>query len=296
MSVPPAPASTNSTMTEFPVDGVVDAHVHLMPDRLMRAIREALTEAAGWTFDHPTDRESIERTLAAAGVERYVALPYAHRPGVAGDLNTWVCEAADRSDRAIPFATVHAGDDDVGGVVERAFDRGARGLKFQLPVQGFPADDPRLDPAYELVADRDAPIVFHAGTAPMFEDDPAVGVERFRSFRSSFPGIRACVAHMGTYQVEEFLELARAHETVFLDTTFAMSAVTPEYMDFDPSSIPDRTLIELSESIMYGSDYPNIPYPYEAERAHLLGRELPTDVRRDIFSRTARRFLGESLV
>jgi predicted TIM-barrel fold metal-dependent hydrolase len=278
---------------EIPVAGAVDAHVHLMPDRLMRAIRKALTDAADWTFDHPTDRASIESTLTAAGIERYVALPYAHRPGVAADLNEWVLEAAATTERAIPFATVHAGDDDVGAIVRDALAGGARGLKFQLPVQGFPADDPRLDPAYEAAADHDAPIVFHAGTAPMFEDDPNVGVERFRSFLASFPGIRACAAHMGTYRTEAFLDLARDRENVFLDTTFAMSAVAGEYMDFDPASVPDATLVELSESVMYGSDYPNIPYPYEAERAHLLGRDLPAEVQQDIFARTARRFLGE---
>ncbi len=282
-------------MAEFPVDGVVDAHVHLMPDRLMRAIREALADAAGWTFDHPTDRESIEATLAGAGVDRYVALPYAHRPGVAADLNAWVCEQARESERAIPFATVHAGDEDVGAIVERALGRGARGLKFQLPVQGFAADDPRLDPAYEAAASHDAPVLLHAGTAPMFEGDPNVGVERFRSFRESFPEVRVCAAHMGTYEVEAFVELARDHESVFLDTTFAMSAVATEYMDFDPASVADETLVELSDSIMYGSDYPNIPYPYEEERAHLSSRDLPADAQRDIFGRTARRFLGESV-
>lgn len=280
-------------MTEFPVDGVVDAHVHLMPDRLMRAIREALKDAAGWQFEHSSDPDAVEGTLAEAGVERFVALPYAHRPGVAADLNDWICETARPSERAIPFATVHAGDDDVGGIVERAFEGGARGLKFQLPVQGFPADDPRLDPAYEAAVAQDAPVVLHAGTAPMFEGDPNVGIENFRSLLASFPDVRVCAAHMGTYQVGEFLAVAREHDNVFLDTTFAMSSVAEEYMDFDPSSIADETLIELSESIMYGSDYPNIPYPYEAERAHLLSRDLPADVQCDIFSRTARRFLGE---
>jgi len=285
---------SEDTVTEFPVEGVIDAHVHLMPDRLMAAIREALTDAAGWTFEHPTGREAIEATLVDAGVERYVALPYAHRPGVAAELNAWVCEAAADAPRAIPFATVHAGDEDVGGIVERAFERGARGLKFQLPVQGFPADDPRLDPAYEAAAARDAPVVLHAGTAPMFENDHNVGVEHFRSFLASFPEIRVCAAHMGTYEVHEFLALAREHGSVFLDTTFAMSAVAEQYMDFDPSTIPDATLVELSESIMYGSDYPNIPYPYERERGHLLSRNLSVEVQRDIFSRTVRRFLGES--
>ncbi len=280
-------------MSDFPVDGVVDAHVHLMPDRLMRAIRQALSDAADWSFDHPTDLEAVEATLSGAGVERFVALPYVHRPGMAEDLNAWVCETTADSERAIPFATVHAGDEAVGEIVERAVASGARGLKFQLPVQGFPIDDPRLDPAYEVAVEHDLPVVCHAGSAPMFEGDPNVGVENARSFLGSFPDVRVCVAHMGTYDVEAFLALARDHDSVFLDTTFAMSSVATEYMDFDPATIADETLIDLSESIMYGSDYPNIPYPYVREREHLLGRDLPADTRRDIFARTARRFLGE---
>jgi predicted TIM-barrel fold metal-dependent hydrolase len=280
-------------MSEFPVDGVVDCHVHLMPDRLMRAIREALADAAGWQFDHPTDLDAIESALTAAGVERFVALPYAHRPGIADELNEWVIGQAETSDRAIPFVTVHAGDDEPGRIVERALDAGGRGLKFQLPVQGFSADDPRLDPVYEAAARHDVPVLLHAGTAPMFEDDPNVGIDRFRSFRSSFPELRVCAAHMGTYQVEEFLAAARESENVFLDTTFAMSSVAERYMGFDPSTVTDETLVELSESIMYGSDYPNIPYPYERERGHPLGRDLPPEPLADMFARTARRFLGE---
>lgn len=276
---------------EFPVGNVVDAHVHLMPERLMQAIRDALGEAAGWTFDHPTDLEAMTAILRDAGVEQFFALPYAHEPGIADELNQWVCETAAASEQAVAFATVHADDDDIGGIVERAVAAGAQGLKFQLPVQGFPADDPRLAPAYEVAADHDLPVVLHAGTAPMFRDDPSVGVERFRSFLGSYPELRVCAAHMGAYEVEAFCELARTRDNVFLDTTFAMSAVAEEYMEFDPDSVADETLVDLSESVMYGSDFPNIPYPYENERAHLLGRELPAEVQRDIFSRTARRFL-----
>jgi hypothetical protein len=258
----------------------------------MTAIRDSLSAEAGWSFDHPTALDAMTETLEAAGVERFLALPYAHRADVADELNEWICAQTADSDAAIPFATVHANDDDVGQVVEEAFTRGARGLKFQLPVQGFAADDPRLDPAYEAAATWDYPIIVHAGTAPMFRDNPNVGIEHFRSFVESYPEIRACAAHMGTYEHEAFIDLARDHENVFLDTTFAMSAVAESSMDFDPSVIADDTLEELSEQIMYGSDYPNIPYPYEKERAHLLSRDLSTETQRDIFSRTAQRFLG----
>ncbi|MFC7047377.1 amidohydrolase family protein [Halobacteriaceae archaeon GCM10025711] len=263
-----------------------------MPDRLMGAIRRALHEQAGWDIDHPTDRDAMEDVLRAAGVERYLALPYAHKPGMAADLNEWVLAQTGDSAMAVPFATVHP-EDDVAAVVRDAFDAGARGLKFQCPVQGAGPADPRLDPAFELAADRDRPIVFHAGTAPHFEDSPDVGADQFTQFLSSYPEVRACAAHMGTYEVAEFLDMARDHDQAFLDTTVAMSSEAADLMGFDPASIPDATLVELSESVMYGSDYPNIPYPYEAERAHLLARELPQEAARDIFHRTALRFLGE---
>lgn len=274
------------------VAGIVDAHVHLMPLRLMAAIRESLSGEAGWTFDHPVERERMEAALRSAGVERYFALPYAHEAGVAEELNEWVLDAADRSDMAVPFATVH-GDDDVDAVVRRAFEAGARGLKFQCPVQECGPADPRLTPAFELAAEYDRPVLFHAGTAPTFEASPHVGADQFARFVDSFPDVRACAAHMGAYETPEFVEFARRHDQVFLDTTMALSPRSEEFLGFDPATVTDETLSSLARSIMFGSDFPNLPYAYDDERRGLLDRDLPESAYRDIFRRTAERFLGE---
>ncbi|WP_227356708.1 amidohydrolase family protein [Haladaptatus salinisoli] len=274
------------------ISGTVDAHVHLMPPRLMAAIRDSLARDAGWTFDHPVEREAMENALRSAGVERYFALPYAHEAGMAADLNEWVLREAAASEMAVPFATVH-GDDDVEAVVRNAFEAGARGLKFQCPVQECGPADPRLEPAFDLAAEYDRPILFHAGTAPMFEESPHVGADQFAQFIESHPDVRACAAHMGTYEAAEFLEFARRHDQVFLDTTMALSPRSADVLGFDPSSISDETLTSLSRSVMFGSDFPNVPYPYEEERRGLLDRDLPESTYRDIFRRTAERFLGE---
>ncbi|PSQ13456.1 amidohydrolase [Halobacteriales archaeon QS_8_69_73] len=275
-----------------PLDGATDVHVHLMPERLMAAIREALTEAAGWEFPHPVDREGVEATLREHGIERYCALPYAHEPGVAADLNDWVLDRAAESSMCVPFATVHPGDD-VRAVVRTAFENGARGLKFQCPVQEVGPDDPRLDPAFELAAGFDRPILFHAGTAPMFRDSPHVGVDAFRSFLASYPGVRACAAHMGAFDTPAFVETLRDHDNAFLDTCFAMSTVVDRYMNYDPTDVDTAVFEELSGRIMYGSDYPNIPHPYRSEYERLLGRELSASAREALFGGAAERFLGE---
>jgi predicted TIM-barrel fold metal-dependent hydrolase len=274
------------------VSGIIDAHVHLMPPQLMAAIRKSLSQEAGWTFDHPTEREEMETNLRAAGIERYVALPYAHKPDMAAELNDWVLAEAAASEMAIPFATVH-GDDDVEAVVREAFEAGARGLKFQCPVQECGPADPRLDPAFELAAEYDRPIMFHAGTAPMFESSPHVGADQFEEFVESYPEVRACAAHMGTFEADAFMEFAREHESVFLDTTMALSPRSADVLGFDADEISNEALVELAESVMFGTDFPNVPYPYEEERSGLLARELPADVYEDIFRRTAERFVGE---
>jgi predicted TIM-barrel fold metal-dependent hydrolase len=270
-----------------------DCHVHLMPERLMATVREALHDAAGRTFPHPVDRAGIEAALRAHGVERYLALPYAHEPGVARGLNEWVLDSAADSAMAVPFATVH-GDDEVGAVVREAFEAGARGLKFQCPVQECGPADPRLDPAFELAAEYDRPVLFHAGTAPMFRDSPHVGVGQFREFVASYPEVRACCAHMGIFEWEAFVDVARTNESVYLDTCFAMATVVGDYVDFDPSAIPDAVFEDLAGRVMYGSDFPNVPHDYVREREGLLDRDLSEGAFEALFRGAASNFLGEA--
>jgi predicted TIM-barrel fold metal-dependent hydrolase len=290
-AVPPTTTGPAATV-DSRFRGATDCHVHLLPERLLAAIRASLTEATGWSFPHPTAGDAIEATLRAHGVERYFALPYAHEAGMARELNRWVRGWAADSSMCVPFATVH-GEDDVRSVVREAFEAGARGLKFQCPVQGLAPDDPRLDPAFELAARYDRPVLFHAGTAPMFEDSPYVGVERFRSFCRSYPEVRACCAHMGTYEWEAFLECLAEFDNAYLDTTFAMSVAAPESMGFDPAVVPDDVFETFAGRIMYGSDYPSIPHAYADERRHLLSRDLSEEASDALFRGAAARFLGE---
>lgn len=282
------------TRSTIPIDGAIDAHVHLMPEWLMLAIRDALDDAAGWEITHPLDRVAIEETLREHGIDQYVALPYAHKPELAAELNAWLCDQAAASEMCIPFGTVHP-EDDVAATVRAAFEEGARGLKFQCPVQGVAPDDPRLDPAYELCAEYDRPVIHHAGTAPMFTDSPHVGIDRFRSFRDSFPEVRACCAHMGVFEHEAFIDLARADENVFLDTCFTMATVVENYIDFDPATIDDDVFDDLAGRVLYGSDYPNAPHAYRREYEGLLERGLPSAALTELFQGAATRFLGTEL-
>ena len=45
----------------------------------------------------------------------------------------------------------------------------------------------------------------------------------------------------------------------------------------------------MAGKILLGSDFPNLPYPYDEERRGLWARDLPLDVYRRIFYENARR-------
>src|SRR5438067_888830 len=65
---------------------IVDAHVHLFPDRLAEAIRRWFSEHA-WDIRYRIPVDEAVRTLREGGIDRCVVLPYAHKPGMAAALH-----------------------------------------------------------------------------------------------------------------------------------------------------------------------------------------------------------------
>ena len=131
----------------------VDIHTHLHPPWLWRAIRRWFADKPGWEFRYPTEPEAVARVLAEHDVERFVFFSYAHKPGLARELNGWLAETAARLPAGLALGTLHPGDPDVLDVAREALDRyGFKGFKFHINVQRFHPDDPRLLPVYELPA------------------------------------------------------------------------------------------------------------------------------------------------
>jgi hypothetical protein len=61
---------------------VIDAHVHLFPDRVFDAIYRWFEKHA-WRCRYRLHAEEVVELLAARGVRRFCALHYAHQPGMA---------------------------------------------------------------------------------------------------------------------------------------------------------------------------------------------------------------------
>jgi predicted TIM-barrel fold metal-dependent hydrolase len=74
------------------------------------------------------------------------------------------------------------------------------------------------------------------------------------------PRLTAIIAHFGTPEYAEFLDLAETYPGVFLDTTMVFTDYAESRAPFPAGQLP--RLAGLGSKILLGSDFPNIPHPY----------------------------------
>lgn len=272
----------------------IDVHTHLHPEWLFGAIRRWFAGRPGWDFRYPTEPEWAAGFLRQQGVERFVFFSYAHKPGLARELNAWLYETGRRIPAGLPLGTVHAGDPDVLEVAEEALDRyGFKGFKLHINVQRFHPDDPRVLGVYERLLARGGILLIHVGTAPWPNEYD--GFPRFERVMGLFPELKVIVAHMGLFETRQFLGLMERCPNLHLDTTAAFSPHSPIYREAPgtgPADIADADLLRWQDRILFGSDFPNTPYSYEEERQPLWRRDLPLTVHRKIFHDNAARLFG----
>jgi uncharacterized protein len=267
---------------------VVDAHVHLFPDAVFSAIWRWFDTHA-WPIRHKLTSPRVLDFLSSRGVGHVIALAYAHKPGMARVLNAYMAEVTRGDPRVTGLGTVLPGEPGAVAVVEEAFALGLAGIKLHCHVQCFAPDAPELHEIYEACARHDKPLVIHAGREPKSDaykcDTYAMcAAERIERVLRTHPRLRVCVPHLGADEYDAYLALVARYDTLWLDTTMVLADYFP---DRPPSLLharPDR--------LMYGTDFPNLPYAWDRELRRIATMGLRPDALEAILGGTAKRFFG----
>ncbi|MFR9673817.1 amidohydrolase family protein [Streptomyces sp. TR06-5] len=248
--------------------GIVDVHTHFMPDRVMAKVW-AYFDRAGpltgrrWPIAYRTGEEERLATLRGFGVRRFTSLVYPHKPGMAAWLNSWAAGFAARTPDCLQTATFFP-EPDAPRYAAEAVDAGARVFKAHVQVGAYDPRDPLLDPVWGLLSDAGIPVVTHCGHAPA--PGPHTGPGAVAELLVRHPRLPLVVAHMGMPDYGAFLDLAERYPRVHLDTTMAFTRFGEEQAPF-PRALGPR-LAAAGDRVLFGSDFPNIPYRYgEALRA-----------------------------
>jgi predicted TIM-barrel fold metal-dependent hydrolase len=244
------------------IPGLFDVHVHFLPPAVMRKVR-AQFDTAGpligrpWPLAYRGDDDELLARLRAMGVRRFTALPYAHRPGIAGFLNAWAAELADAVPECLRSATLYP-EEGVTAYVADLVAAGTEVFKVHVQVGDFDLVDPLLDEAWEIIAAAGTPVVIHAASGPV--GNTHTGPGPLRALVERHPSLSVVVAHLGAPEYVDFLEIAEQHDRVHLDTTMAFTDFFEELAAFPRELLP--RLRDLGDKVLLGTDFPNIPYPY----------------------------------
>jgi predicted TIM-barrel fold metal-dependent hydrolase len=219
---------------------------------LLHAVRRFFGEHITQELAYPPDLGAVLDRHAEAGICQVWNLPYAHKPGVAREINLSMASLAEtlagHSVRIVRGATVHPLDADPSADLRDAYnDLGARVLKLHCSVGEYPPDDPRLADVYDTAAELGVPIVIHVGVAIDGETHEP-DLIAFESAARRHPDTSFIVAHAG----------APAHRSVFA----LMDRLPNVWADLtpvvhDPVPVEAAALERVSDRVLFGSDAPN---------------------------------------
>jgi predicted TIM-barrel fold metal-dependent hydrolase len=279
---PPAPPESDDDVPRFLADlgvpGIVDIHVHFLPERMLRKVWAYFDQAqthygTAWPIHYRTPEPERVATLRKLGVQTFAPLVYPHKPGMARWLTEWVTEFAAATPDALPTATFYP-EPDVADYLGAALAAGARAVKVHVQVGGFDPRDPLLRPAWGLLAEAGVPVVVHCGHGPI--PGAHTGLDVFGEVLAEHPRLRAVLAHAGMPDFAAALDLVQRYEGVHIDTTMVGTAFSSRFAPL-PADWPAR-LAGVADRVVFGSDFPNIPYPY-AEQVRAVAEWAAADDR-----------------
>lgn len=274
------------------LDSMIDMHVHFMPDSVQQkvwGVFDSLPEMGerAWPINYRyTDEERVQ-ILRDIGVTAFSTLNYAHRPGMAAWLNEYSKQFAAQRDDAIHSATFFP-EDGVEDYVGQVLADGAQIFKIHIQVGAFSALDPKLAPAWQLVAAAGVPVVIHCGSGP--QKGEFTGPDPIFELAERYPELVLVIAHAGLPEYEEFAELALRAPNVYLDTTMVGTSYVEQI-----APLPDgyvETMAQLSDKVVLGSDFPTIPYSYSHQIEALHNWGLGDEWMRQVLSYNAKRLLA----
>ncbi|MDS1271359.1 amidohydrolase family protein [Lipingzhangella sp. LS1_29] len=275
--------------------GLVDVHTHFMPQRVLDKVW-AYFDAAGplvgraWPITYrEAEHRRLER-LRAYGVRAFSSLVYPHKPQMAAWLNAWAGDFAARTPDCVHTATFYP-EPGAGDYMVAALDSGARIVKAHVQVGDYDPRSRLLDPVWAALQERQTPVVIHCGSGPM--PGSYTGPGPIREVLARFPRLYLVVAHLGLPEYRSFLDLVERYPNVYLDTTMVFTEFTERTTPFPRDELP--RLRALGHRVLFGSDFPNIPYPYVEALQALVRLELGSDWLRAVCHDNAAALLGLDL-
>lgn len=290
--VPAADAAVPQIVNRLGLPGIIDIHVHLLPPRLQARVWEYFDRAGPllgrpWPIRYRWAVPDLVAHLRRMGVRHFTTMPYPHKPGMAAALCRFSLDLAAEHPDVLATLTFYP-EADAPHYVEQSLNAGARVAKVHLQVGDFDPREPVLDPVWALLAEAGIPVVIHAGSGPV--PGRHTGVDPISEVLTGHPGLVAVIAHLGAPETTAFLDLVERRPSTYLDTTMSFTAFMNQMHTVTEHDL--ARLSRLGDRVLFGSDFPSIPYDYADAVRAVVDLGMPEDWQRAVLWHNAARLLA----
>ena len=227
---------------------VIDVHTHAFPDEVAARAMPALEKEAEWAAYHDGRVSSLLHSMDAAGVDVSVVCAIATKPGQAEGILRW-CQSI-RSERIVPFPSVHP---DAPGATEwlgRIAEAGFRGIKLHPMYQDFAADEPKMNDIWGACAELGLVVQMHCGRDVAYPPDDDRGEPaRTRRVLEQFPNLEFLATHMGGWRMWTESEELLIGTDCYMETSFCLN-------ELGPGRFVRMARAHGMERVVFGTDSP----------------------------------------
>jgi hypothetical protein len=276
----------------------IDLHCYPNTDPWIKA-QGPYVEALAKYWNRSWTAKSEDAVMAefkAAGVEPVlVAFDIETAAGTPPCSNAYVADLRDRH-KDVVLQAWGSVDPFKGAVAIAEAETAIRDLKmlgFHFhPIMGhFAVDDRQFYPLWETITALKAPVMIDVGTTGMGAGMPGGLGAKIRhahpahidELAADFPDLTIVAAHPGWPWVDEMTAVALHKGNVYWE----LSGWAPRYF---PDSLKRDARSRLQDKVMFGSDYPSIPYDRLMKEWDELG--YSDAIMEKIFHGNAERVLG----
>ncbi len=229
---------------------ILDGHAHAFPDAIAAGAIEVLTAEALWMpvkAYHDGTISGLIQQMDQAGIERAIMCSVATKPTQTQKITDW--SASIKTERIIPFASIHPDYDQPEREIERIAAMGIRGLKFHPYYMNCPIDDPRTLRIATAASKAGLAMAFHTGYDLAFEKVDICDPARVRALHEAVPDLRMQACHMGSWQDWQRSLEHVAGLPIYIETSFSLG------------QCPDELLLRIidrhdEDYLMFGTDSP----------------------------------------
>jgi predicted TIM-barrel fold metal-dependent hydrolase len=242
---------------------VIDIHTHAFPDNLAQRAIARLEGECPWRAVADGTVGALLKSMDAAGVAASVICNIATKPEQVEPILNW-CKTV-RSERIIPFPSVHPFTVNPMEWFERFREAGFVGIKLHPMYQSFAADEAQMHGIYAAASATGVLVEIHSGCDIAFPlSDDRASPERLRGVIDRFPKLKLLCTHLGGWQSWEAVERCLIGTQVYLETSFTFA-----YLGLE------RT-VELmrrhgTDRVLFGTDWPWKAQADEVQTAARLG-------------------------